>query len=98
MVLGVALLFVLADEPRTAWYLEEDERRMLVTRLQKQVGFHEDFDMKDAILAAKDWKTWSFAAGQFTVNAMLYSYSVFLPSIIRGMLSSPHDYVRDLRF
>lgn len=42
MVLGVALLFVLADEPRTAWYLEDDERKMLVARLQKQVGFHEE--------------------------------------------------------
>ena len=76
--------FFLADEPKTARYLNENERRLLVTRLQRQTGFHEEFDKKDAILAAKDWKTWLFAAGQFGVNSMLYSYSIFLPSIISG--------------
>lgn len=81
---GMLLFFILADEPGTAWFLNEDERQLLLVRLQRQVGFHQDFDKKDAILAAKDWKTWFFAVGQFTVNSMLYSYSVFLPSIIRG--------------
>ena len=80
----MAIWFLLADEPASARYLEEDERRLLVARLQAQTGFHEDFDKKDAILAAKDWKTWLFAAGQFGVNSMLYSYSIFLPSIIKG--------------
>ncbi|CAG9981188.1 unnamed protein product [Clonostachys byssicola] len=82
---GVALYFVLADDPHTAWFLNEDERQLLVARLQRQTGFSEEFDKKDAILAVKDWKTWLFAAGQFGVNSMLYSYSVFLPSIIRGL-------------
>ncbi|KAI6782784.1 putative MFS transporter [Emericellopsis cladophorae] len=41
-----------------AWFLSEDEKQLLLARLQRQVGFHEDFDKKDAILAAKDWKTW----------------------------------------
>ena len=77
---------MLADDPRTAWYLTEDERQMLVTRLQRQTGFHEHLDKKDAMLAFKDWKVWLFAAGQFGVNSMLYSYSIFLPSIIRGGL------------
>lgn len=76
--------FLLADSPQTARYLNDDERRLLITRLQRQTGFYEEFDKKDAILAAKDWKTWLFAAGQFGVNSMLYSYSIFLPSIIRG--------------
>ena len=84
MIFGIVLFFVLADEPGTAWFLNEDERQLLVARLQRQVGFHQDFNKEDAFLAAKDWKTWAFAVGQFTVNAMLYSYSVFLPSIIRG--------------
>lgn len=74
----------LADSPQTARYLNNEERRLLVARLQRQVGFHEEFDRKDAMLAFKDWKVWMFAAGQFSVNSMLYSYSVFLPSIISG--------------
>ncbi|VUC26109.1 unnamed protein product [Clonostachys rosea] len=82
---GVALYFLLADDARTAWFLNEDERQLLLARLQRQTGFTEEFDKKDAMLAVKDWKTWMFAAGQFTGNSMLYSYSVFLPSIIRGL-------------
>lgn len=87
MLFGVAVWWLLADGPETAWYLTEEERRMLVARLNRQVGFNAEFDKKDAILAVKDWKTWFFAAGQFGVNAMLYSYSIFLPTIIRGMVS-----------
>lgn len=75
---------MLADQPGTAWYLNDDERRLLITRLQRQTGFHDELDKKDAILAFKDWKVWLFAAGQFGVNSMLYSYSIFLPTIIRG--------------
>lgn len=86
VVFGVAVWWMLADGPETAWYLTTEERRMLVARLNRQVGFNAEFDKKDAILAVKDWKTWFFALGQFGVNAMLYSYSIFLPTIIRGMV------------
>ena len=88
-VFGVVLFFVLADDPETAWYLKEDEKKLLIARLHRQTGFHAEFNKEDAILAVKDWKTWFFAVGQFTVNAMLYSYSVFLPTIIKGISRRP---------
>ena len=83
---GIALYFLLADEPESAWFLTKDERLLLVARLKRQTGFHDEFDKEDAILALKDFKTWLFALGQFGLNSMLYSYSVFLPTIIRGKL------------
>lgn len=86
---GIALWFLLANDPQSAWFLEEDERQLLIARLRRQTGYHEEFDKKDAILAAKDWKVWLFAVGQFGVNSMLYSYSIFLPSIIRGASHLP---------
>ncbi|CAK7204572.1 hypothetical protein SEUCBS139899_007330 [Sporothrix eucalyptigena] len=82
---GIAMWFLLADEPQTAWFLRAEERNMLQARLQRQTGFHQELDRKDAIKAFKDWKVWLFAAGQFGVNSMLYSYSVFLPSIVSGL-------------
>lgn len=90
VLFGVAIWFLLADTPATAWYLNDDERQLLVARLQRQTGFYEEFDRKDAILAFKDVKVWLFAVGQFGVNSMLYSYSVFLPSIIKGPASFSH--------
>lgn len=80
----MALWFLLANDPETAWFLQPEEKQLLIARLRRQTGYHEEFDKKDAILAAKDVKVWLFAIGQFGVNSMLYSYSIFLPSIIRG--------------
>jgi hypothetical protein len=81
---GFAIWFLLPDSPATAWCLNEEERQLLIARLRRQPGFHEELDRKDVLLAFKDWKTWGFAAGQFGVNAMLYSYSIFLPTIIKS--------------
>ena len=92
VVWGAALWFLLADDPQSAWYLNQEERYLLVTRLQRQVGFHELFDRQDAILAFKDWKVWLFAAGQFGVNSMLYSFSIFLPTIIKGTDLPPQSF------
>lgn len=81
---GVTLFFILADSPQTAKYLTESERRLLLARLHSQVGFHDELNKEDAILAAKDWKTWAFACFEFCVTTILYSFSIFLPSIIQG--------------
>ncbi|OBT70876.1 hypothetical protein VF21_10071 [Pseudogymnoascus sp. 05NY08] len=85
VLFGVALWFLLADDPSTAWYLAPAERELLVNRLGRQTGFHSEFNKEDAILAAKDWKVWLFAAAQFGTNSMLYSFSIFLPTIIKGL-------------
>ncbi|EPE07698.1 mfs transporter [Ophiostoma piceae UAMH 11346] len=82
---GIAMWFLLADEPHTAWFLDAPERQMLMARLQRQMGFHQELDRKDVVKAFRDWKVWLFALGQFGVNSMLYSYSVFLPSIVSGL-------------
>ncbi|OQU94914.1 hypothetical protein CLAIMM_01196 [Cladophialophora immunda] len=85
VLFGFAIFFLLPDSPATAWCLDEEERQLLIARLRRQPGFHEELDRKDSLLAFKDWKVWGFAAGQFGVNAMLYSYSIFLPTIIKGL-------------
>jgi hypothetical protein len=61
------------------------ERELLVNRLERQTGFHNEFNKEDAILAVKDWKVWLFAVAQFGTNSMLYSFSIFLPTIIKGV-------------
>lgn len=94
MLFAFVIWFLLADEPKSAWFLNEEERQLVTHRLQRQIGYHEELDKKDAIAAFKDWKVWAFAAGQFGVNSMLYSYSIFLPSIIRGMVYRKHTHLK----
>ncbi|KAF7155645.1 hypothetical protein CNMCM5623_008187 [Aspergillus felis] len=88
VILGVTTWFVLADEPDTAYYLNEEERALIVRRRSRYVGqtmsaqkFHWA-DVKEGFL---DWKIYAFSIGQFGVDTMLYGYSTFLPTIIKGM-------------
>ncbi|OSS51349.1 hypothetical protein B5807_03897 [Epicoccum nigrum] len=80
--------FVLPNSPETASFLTEEDRSNLVLLRELEVGqtkaaqlLHKD----DVKAGALDWKTWAFAIGQFCGLGMLYSFSVFLPTIIFEM-------------
>lgn len=85
---GIATWIFLADDPETAYYLNEEERALVVIRRQRQVGQTASAqhlhwaDVKEGVL---DWKTYVFCAGQFGADTALYGYSTFLPTIINGM-------------
>ncbi|KAL6354302.1 hypothetical protein LRP88_11628 [Fusarium phalaenopsidis] len=40
---------------------------------------------EDVYAGLKDWKIWLFCIGQFGGDVILYGYSTFLPTIIRGL-------------
>lgn len=84
-VLGIACWWILADDPETAYYLNDEEKEMIATRRRAQIGITDTFDWKDVRKGLKDWKIWVFCAGQFCEDAMLYGYSTFLPTIIQGI-------------
>lgn len=87
-VLGIATFFVLADNPETAFYLTPAEKELAKTRLQRQTGYTasaQEFHWKDVVKGLKDWKVWAFCFGQFGADTMLYGYSTFLPTIIKGI-------------
>lgn len=84
-VLGIACWWILADDPETAYYLDEEEKELITARRRAQIGITDNFDWKDVRKGLKDWKIWVFCAGQFCEDAMLYGYSTFLPTIIQGI-------------
>jgi sugar phosphate permease len=88
VILGVIVYFWLADEPETAYYLSQAERDLMLVRKRRQVGYSSSGDFlhkQDVYAALKDWKVWAFACGQFGADTMLYGYSTFLPTIIKGL-------------
>ena len=88
VVLGVAVYFWLADTPESAYYLSQAERDLMVVRKRRQLGHTSSSDFlhkEDVIKALKDWKVWAFACGQFGADTVLYGYSTFLPTIIKGL-------------
>ncbi|KAJ5542683.1 Major facilitator superfamily domain general substrate transporter, partial [Penicillium sp. DV-2018c] len=88
VLLGVVTWFALADDPDTAYYLNKEERALVARRRSRYIGQTESAqkfhwaDVKEGVL---DWKIWAFSIGQFGVDTMLYGYSTFLPTIIKGM-------------
>lgn len=86
--LGVVVWFWLADDPETARYLTPEDKQLIVVRKTRQIGYSkagDEFHREDVIKGLKDWKIWMFCIGQFGADTMLYGFSTFLPSIIRGL-------------
>lgn len=88
VVTAFFVLWILPNSPETASFLTEEERAASVIIRDREVGqtrsgqfLHKD----DVKMAAKDWKTYAFALAQFIGLGMLYSFSVFLPTIITGL-------------
>lgn len=87
-VLGIAIWFWLADSPESAHYLTPDERELIQARMRRQVGHTRSSDQmhaEDVYAGLKDWKIWLFCVGQFGGDVILYGYSTFLPTIIKGL-------------
>ncbi|KAH8431558.1 putative MFS transporter [Aspergillus melleus] len=88
VVLGVITWFFLADDPDTAYYLNEEERALVVRRRGRYVGqtaSAQKFHWADVKEGSLDWRIYAFCIAQFGVDTMLYGYSTFLPTIIKGM-------------
>jgi len=87
-VLGIATWFILPNNPATAFFLNDAERKMAATRLTRQTGYTAraaEFHWGDVKKCVKDWKVWAFCFAQFGADTMLYAYSTFLPTIIKAI-------------
>ncbi|KAF2175574.1 MFS general substrate transporter [Zopfia rhizophila CBS 207.26] len=87
-VLGIATWWILPDNPHTAYFLNEKEKALAAERLTRQTGYTRkaaEFHWTDVKKGLKDWKIWAFSFAQFGADTMLYGYSTFLPTIIRGI-------------
>lgn len=87
-VLGIACWFIMGDDYHTAWYLSTAEKELMQLRFARQLGqttSAEKFHWADVRLALKDWKVWAFCFAQMGTDTMLYGFSTFLPTIIKGI-------------
>lgn len=75
------------DWPETARFLTPEERIRARQRLNEddQASTEETYDKNYIIAAAKDWKTWAYAWIYIGALIPLYSFSLFVPTILGGM-------------
>lgn len=84
--IAIAAFWVLADSPKTATFLSEDEAKEVQARLahdNEDLAAH--YDTKFMWHAFLDWKIWMQCIAYLGILAPLYSFSLFLPSIITAM-------------
>ena len=88
IVLGIATIWILPDNPATTYFFSDKEKRLAAARLTRQTGYTAkaaEFHWDDVKKCVKDWKVWAFCFAQFGADTMLYGFSTFLPTIIRGI-------------
>lgn len=75
VLLGIAIFFVMPNDPESAYFLNDNEKSMMLVRHGREYGntaSAREFDKQDALKAFKDWKVWIFCASQFGADTMLY--------------------------
>lgn len=84
---GIFCWWMVFDWPETARFLSEDDRIRVQRRLimDRQGRTAEDFDKRHIYEALKDWKTYVYMVIYMGCLVPLYAFSLFLPTILRGM-------------
>ncbi|KAK0386734.1 hypothetical protein NLU13_6570 [Sarocladium strictum] len=74
-------------DPRTAWFLNEEERRVIRLRFEMNphLSMEERFSWDKVVSAFKDPKLYLHSTLEFSVSLSLFSFMTFLPAIIRGL-------------
>ncbi len=92
VLLGVAVLFFLDDEPQQASWLTGEERATLASRLREdddQPGARAAHTLRDAMTSSR---IWLLAAVYFSIPVALYAVGFWLPQIVKGA-SGASDFV-----
>ena len=88
------VMWLLPNDPETASFLTAEDRQNLVWLRQAEIGqttSGQQMHKEDVIAGVKDWKIWALSVAQFCSHSVLYSFSVFLPTIIKGMGNADWD-------
>lgn len=74
------------DYPDSAKFLNAEEKKEIVRRLEEDRSVLSDqFDLKFMWDAFKDWKIYIHMLITIGIYTPLYSISVFMPTIVRGL-------------
>lgn len=88
IVTGIAIFFILPNSPDTAKFLTDDDKAVLKKIHDVQIGRAHNLRhmvKEDVIDGVKDWTTWAYCFALFPTLTMLYSFVVFLPTIVHGL-------------
>ncbi|KAM0330779.1 hypothetical protein ACHAQA_003733 [Verticillium albo-atrum] len=88
IVTALVIPFVLPNSPETASFLNEEDRRNMALIREAEFGTARNArellkeDVKDGL---RDWTVYVYCIALYCLNTMLYSFAVFLPTIVRAI-------------
>ncbi|KAM5372976.1 hypothetical protein ACJZ2D_007187 [Fusarium nematophilum] len=87
VIVGLFCWWMVFDWPDTASFLTPEDRIRVQRRLimDRQGKTAEEFDKRHIYAALKDWKTYGYMVIYMGCLTPLYAFSLFLPTILRGM-------------
>ncbi|KAK5115856.1 hypothetical protein LTR85_009450 [Meristemomyces frigidus] len=87
IVVAAAVWFGLPNDPSNAYFLKPEEKELMRRRAVQRAHYmgSEDFSWIEVRIALKDPKVYLSGLIQFCQDILLYGFSTFLPSIIKGM-------------
>jgi MFS family permease len=78
----------LPNDAEHAGFLSAEEKYLVILRKNREVGqtlSAQKYHRADVKKAFTSWQNWAFYCAQFGCGTMLYGYSTFLPTIIKGL-------------
>ncbi|KAL4986725.1 major facilitator superfamily domain-containing protein [Aspergillus falconensis] len=85
-VIAIASFYVMNDYPSTAKFLSAAEKAEVQRRLEEdRSSLADEYNMKFFWDAVKDWKIWVHMFVTVGVYTPLYSFSLFLPTIVSSL-------------
>lgn len=87
VVIALAGYFFVPNYPATTSWLTEEEKTLQITRLSRNsdAARDEKFNWSYVFDAFRDWQTYGYCVGFFSFSLPLYSFSLFLPTIIADL-------------
>ncbi|KAH8901167.1 putative MFS nicotinic acid transporter Tna1 [Thozetella sp. PMI_491] len=94
VIVAIASYFFTMDEPATANFLSDNEKRMILQALHSNgtanpaapaLGKNHTTSWKEVVSALADWQTWFHAVNYWGMACAVYALSLFLPTIINGL-------------
>ncbi|KAJ6110899.1 hypothetical protein N7486_003134 [Penicillium sp. IBT 16267x] len=86
-IIAILIWFGLPNNPEEAYFLTEEERWMMRVRNEQRRKYmgSEEFSWEEMRIAVTDPKLLFSAIVQFCQDVLLYGFSTFLPTILKGM-------------
>lgn len=87
ILVALAVWFGLPNDPSNAYFLNAEEKKLMKIREQQRKAYmgSEEFSWEEVKIALRDPKMYLSGCIQFCQDILLYGFSTFLPSIIKGM-------------